>query len=311
MAKEHAQGQIKDWPVVTVVITTKNRKEDLCKCITSAFEQTAPLKVLVIDDGSTDGTFELVREKFPEVQIMRSEVSRGYIVQRNQAARLAQTPVIVSIDDDAVFSTPQVMEQILREFDHPRVGAVTIPMVNVNFSPKVLHRPPSSTGYYAIYSFMGTAHALLRELFLKLGGYREILVHQGEEEDYFIRMLNAGYISRAGRADPIHHFESPRRSWTRMDYFGARNKVLYAWHNVPFPYFPVHLTAATVRAATYTMKPGRLLTRLKGVVNAYAAIMAGRTAREPVAGNVYRVSRDLNKYGPLPLDEIEGELPAR
>ena len=79
-----------------------------------------------------------------------------------------------------------------------------------------------------------------RDLFLGLSGYRDILIHQSEEEDYSVRLLNAGFITRAGNADPVHHFESPKRSLARMDFYGARNKVLYAWHNVPFPHLVKH-----------------------------------------------------------------------
>ena len=129
---------------VTVVITTKNRKEDLRKSILSALEQTACPRVLVMDDGSTDGTSELVKQEFPGVQVERSEISVGLIVQRNRAARLAETPILVSIDDDAVFSTCQVVADTLREFDHPRVGAVAIPVVDVNRSPRERNRTPEA-----------------------------------------------------------------------------------------------------------------------------------------------------------------------
>jgi glycosyltransferase involved in cell wall biosynthesis len=296
-------------PQATVVITTKNRKEDLRKSIASALSQTVDLEVLVIDDGSADGTFDLVREEFPDVRIHRSETSQGLIVQRNRGATLAKTPIVVSIDDDAIFSTSTIMEATLNGFNHPRVGAVAIPVVDVNRSPEVRNQAPDVEKNYAIYDYIGTAHALRRDIFLKLGGYREILIHQGEEEDYCIRMLNEGFITKAGRGDPIHHFESPRRNWTRMDYFGARNKVLYAWYNVPFPQLPVHLAATTFKTATLSPKPGRLLTRLRGVMNAYMGIIAGHHRRQPVADNIYQISRELKRRGPLPFNEIEGKLP--
>jgi glycosyltransferase involved in cell wall biosynthesis len=294
----------------TVIITTRNRKEDLVKSIASALSQTAHPKVLVMDDGSTDGTFDLVLREFPQVKIHRVETSLGLIVQRNRAARLAETPILISIDDDAVFSTPAVVEATVRDFNDSRVGAVGIPVVDVNRSPDVRNLAPSAAGNYALYDYVGTAHALRRDIFLRLGGYREILVHQSEEEDYCIRMLNAGYITRAGNADPIHHYESPRRSFVRMDYYGARNKVLYAWHNVPFPHLPVHLAATTVMTATFSRKPARFLTRLRGVLGAYGMILSGRTSRQPVAVNIYKASRRLKKQGPLRLDEIEANLPA-
>jgi GT2 family glycosyltransferase len=293
----------------TVVITTKNRKDELRNAIVSALAQTIRPEVLVMDNGSTDGTTELVRSQFPEVRIEQSKHSLGYIRQRNRAAQLASHPFVFSIDDDAVFSSPHVMEQTLREFDHPRVGAVAIPFVDVNKSPEIHHRAPAADQVYAGYAYIGTAHALRRDLFLRLSGYREILFHQSEEEDYCIRLLNAGYVTRYGCADPVHHFESPRRSWNRMDYYGARNKVLYACHNVPMPNLAVHLTATTFFTSIYARNPRRFLTRLRGVAGAYSRICTGQIRRQPVARPVYRLSRELKRRGPMRLGEIESQLP--
>lgn len=103
----------------TVIITTKNRKDDLRNAVASALMQDAQPRVLVIDDGSTDGTSEMIRGEFPTVQLERSEQSRGLIVQRNYAATLAQTAFIFSIDDDAVFTTPRIVSQTILEFQNP------------------------------------------------------------------------------------------------------------------------------------------------------------------------------------------------
>ncbi len=294
----------------TVVITTKNRVEDLRKAIASVLAQTAKPEVLVLDDASTDGTSEAIAREFPSVRIERSEASRGYIVQRNRGAGLVQTPIVFSIDDDAVFSSPTIMEQTLREFDHPRVGAVAIPFVHVNQGPTVHQRAPRAEGIYATYAFIGTAHALRRDLFLALGKYRELLIHQSEEEDYCVRMLNAGYITRCGTADPVHHFESPRRSWRRMDYYGARNKVLYAWNSVPWPFLPAHLAATTCMTSIFALQPARFLTRLRGVLAAYALCGRGQADRRPVRPSIYSLSRALKRRGAVPLEELEPRLPA-
>ena len=292
-------------------MTTKNRREDLRKAIASAVAQTAKPEVLVIDDGSADGTAEAVVREFPSVHLHRSEKSLGYIVQRNRGATLTDSPIIFSMDDDALFSSPAVVEQTLREFDHARVGAVAIPFVDVNRSPEVRQQAPDNNRIYATYAYIGTAHAVRRDLFLGLGGYREMLVHQGEEEDYCTRLLNAGYITRCGNADPIHHFESPRRSWARMDYYGARNKVLYAWNNVPFPYTPGHLGATTAKTLAYNLQPGRLVTRLKGVIAAYRLAFTGKCDRRPIMAAIYRLSRDIKRRGAVSLTEIEPLLPAQ
>jgi glycosyltransferase involved in cell wall biosynthesis len=294
----------------TVVITTKNRKEELANAIASALAQDCRPRVLVIDDGSTDGTGELVREKFPQVRLDRAEKSLGYIAQRNRGAALADTPFIVSIDDDAVFSTPRVVSQTLTALDHVRVGAVAIPFVNVNQDNRVRQVAPDDRSVHVVSSYIGTAHALRRELFLRLGGYREFLFHQGEEEDYCLRMLAAGYVVRLGRGDPIHHMESPRRDRRRMDFYGRRNNVLFAWYNVPMPMLPVHLAGTTLRGVQHAIASGRFIKMFQGLGAGYLAIPSEWSKRRPVSAAVYRLDRYLRRCGPVELSQIEAQLPA-
>ena len=134
---------------------------------------------------------EIVRDRFPSVRLEHLEASLGYIVQRNRAARLAATDIIFSIDDDAVFTSPEIVLQTLARFDETRVGAVAIPYVEPRRSAAVYQSAPSAEGIFVSGWFIGTAHALRKDIFLRLGGYRECLVHQGEEMDYAIRMLQA------------------------------------------------------------------------------------------------------------------------
>ena len=94
-----------------------------------------------------------------------------------------------------------------------------------------------------------------------------------------------------------------------MDYYGARNKVLYACHNVPMPNLAVHLTATTFFTSIYAHNLTRFLTRLRGVAGAYSRVCTGQIHRRPVARSVYRLSRELKRRGALRLDEIESKLP--
>jgi glycosyltransferase involved in cell wall biosynthesis len=294
----------------SVVITTKNRKDDLRNALASAVAQDVPLEVLVIDDGSTDGTSDMVRAEFPSVRLHREEQSGGLIVRRNQGARMATTPLIVSIDDDAAFPSPRTIGQTVAEFDHPRIGAVAIPFIDVKKSPAVRTRAPDAPGIWLAANYIGTAHALRKDVFVAVGGYREILFHQGEEVDYCARMLDAGYVTRLGRADPIHHFESPKRDFSRMDLFGRRNDVLFAWHNVPMPYLIPHVLATTVNGTAFGFRCGRPFRMMRGLGRGYRAVPAQWSLRRPISSATYRLFRRLRKATtPLSLQEIEPDLP--
>ena len=282
-------------PAATLVITTRNRRDDLRRAIESAVRQDVVLEILVIDDGSTDGTSEMVRDEFPQVCLERSERSLGLIVQRNRAAKLAIAPVIVSLDDDAEFSTPHVVSQALDDLKPSEIGAVAMPYINLRQDQRIRTRAPNSDGVYLTDSFTGTAHALHRDLFLQLGGYRETLFHQGEERDFCIRMLEAGYFTRLGNSDPIYHYESPRRDVRRMDLYGRRNDILFAWHNVPMPKLISHLAATTLRGISFGVRVGRPIRMLRGLTWGYAACLHQWSQRKPVQEDTYRRFRTLSK----------------
>src|SRR4051794_13985700 len=123
-------------PLASVVITSRNRKDDLLNAIDSCLTQSVPLEVLVFDDASTDGASAAILERFPpdrfpQVRLFTEPKAVGYIVLRNKGARLARSNFIFSIDDDAIFTTSTVVETTLKDFQHPRVGAVAIPFKNI------------------------------------------------------------------------------------------------------------------------------------------------------------------------------------
>ena len=296
-------------PAATVLISTKNRKDELATAIASALTQTVSVEVLVIDDGSTDGTAEMVRERFPAVRLVRHDQSAGYIVRRNQGTELAAAPVVVSIDDDAAFPSPHTVEQTLAEFDHPRIGAVAIPFVDVKHGPGVRQQAPAAESLVTA-SYIGTAHAVRRDLFTRLGGYRTVLFHQGEEGDFCVRQMAAGFVVRLGNADPIHHFESPKRDFSRWDVYGRRNDVLFGWHNAPATALPMHLAGTVVNGLWHGVRVRRPVNMVRGLIRGFAAL-AGPAwrGRRPVSPVVYRLFRELKTGGPQPLEAVLGRLP--
>src|SRR5204862_8182584 len=120
----------------------------------------------VMDDGSTDGSAEMVQSEFPQVALYRFEESKGLIVRRNEAAHLAKGEIIFSIDDDAIFSTPDVINQTLAEFDSPRIGAVAIPYINVRKDSIVRQCTPDGRGPYLTDAYICTTHAVRRSVLL-------------------------------------------------------------------------------------------------------------------------------------------------
>lgn len=288
----------------TIVITTKDRCDELRNALQSCVMQAGQPEILVVDDGSTDGTREMLAKEFPEVCVIRHDTPRGYLVGRNEAAQVATGDVIFSIDDDAVFTTERVVSQTLEHFRDPAVGAVAIPYVDVQRSPTVRQQAPSEDRVWVTDRYVGTAHAVRRSVFLQLGGYRDYFVHQGEERDFCLRLLDAGYVVRMSNGDLIHHFESPKRDTTRMDLYGRRNDVLFAWLNLPWTILPFQLAGTTIKGMWFGIKVGRPLSMLKGLAMGYAAIPKFWRNRSPVKAETYRAFRKLQKRVSLELSEV-------
>jgi GT2 family glycosyltransferase len=301
---ERGPGQ----PAASVVITTRNRRDDLRQAINSALAQTVDVEVIVIDDASTDGTAAMVEGEYPQVRLFRDEQPRGYILQRNRAAGLARAPFIVSIDDDARLVSSRTVEQTLRDFEDERVGVVAIPYADLRPRLVVRQQPPDHHRTWATFRCIGTAHAVRRDLFLDVGGYRPGFVSRCEEADFCVRLLDKGYVTRLGRADLIHHMAAPRDEGDNM-HMQARNDLLHAWANVPLPFLPLRLITVTARHLWWGAVLRHPLRVATGLVLGYRDMTRGTLPRRPVSPATHRIDRRLRRRGPMPMSEVVRRLP--
>lgn len=297
-------------PVASVVIPTFNRVEELRSLLRSAQEQTVPVEIHVMDDGGSNTVAEMIRREFQGVNYHRLAVGRGPAFQRNRGIELASSNIVFPVDDDSLFVSPKTIEQTLAEFNHPRIAAVGIPYINIRQDRIVRQRAPESSRTYIASTFLGASHAIRRDVFLAVGGYREHYFYMGEEGDLCLRMLNAGYLTRLGNADPIYHLESPRRNLGRAGFTGRRNDVLFTWHNVPSLNLPAHLAGTTVNAVRTAVGSGCFWQMMNGTATGYADIFRRWHDRQPVLPQIYRLHRGLKKRGPQVLEEVEALLPA-
>jgi len=297
-------------PAATIVVTTKDRCDDLRTALHSALAQTADAEVLVIDDGSTDGTAAMVAQEFPTVRLHREDRPAGPIIRRNQAAQLARGQIVVSLDDDAHFPSRRTVEQTLADFDHPRIGAVAIPFVDTRKGPELRQRAPDDSRRYLTSTFIGTACALRLDVFRAVGGYRTSLVpRQAEEPDLCLRMLDAGFVTRLGRAEPLVHDESPKRDLGHVYFHAFRNDMLHGWNNVPMPYLPVRLVKATILSTAIAVRTGHLGPLIRGTSAGHATGLRAIRRRNPVQRSTYRVDHLIRRRRPVVLEDVEHRLP--
>lgn len=87
--------------LISVIIPSKDRKISIKRAIESVRQQTAQnVQIVVVDDGSSDGTFEFIQNNLPEVIVIRNETSKGGAIARNQGAQMAEGDYIAFLDSD-------------------------------------------------------------------------------------------------------------------------------------------------------------------------------------------------------------------
>lgn len=292
----------------SIIITTKNRCDELRRAVRSAVGQLCCSEVLVFDDGSSDGTSQMIRTEFPSVRLERVKQSLGIVSARNRAIESAKGDVVITIDDDCVFSSTDTVVRTVADFDAPKVGAVAIPHINVYGTPAAVPAPLPAVPPYVISEFAGGSNAILREVFRALGGYRSAIWRQGEEYDFCTRLLEKGWVTRMGTATPIKHFESPNRNAASIHFHKVRSHILYAWWNVPNVYLPVHISATIAKTIVDAAGHGHLLAGLAGLRAGLSGILTVG-GRHPVCKQAYRLMRQLRRRGITPLSEITQLLP--
>ncbi|MGW1886743.1 bifunctional polysaccharide deacetylase/glycosyltransferase family 2 protein [Streptomyces sp. NPDC001970] len=108
---------------VTVLVPAYNEKECIENTVRSLMASDHPIEVIVIDDGSSDGTADIVDDMWlPNVRVIR-QVNSGKPEALNNGIRNARHDIIVMMDGDTVFE-PSTVRELVQPFGDPRVGAV-------------------------------------------------------------------------------------------------------------------------------------------------------------------------------------------
>jgi cellulose synthase/poly-beta-1,6-N-acetylglucosamine synthase-like glycosyltransferase/peptidoglycan/xylan/chitin deacetylase (PgdA/CDA1 family) len=113
-------------PRMSVLIAAFNEKPVIARTIEAVLANTLqPFEVIVVDDGSNDGTAAEVRERFgedPRVRVV-SQVNAGKAAALNRAIGMSSGELLVCLDADTLFA-PDTLAMLVRHFDDARIGAV-------------------------------------------------------------------------------------------------------------------------------------------------------------------------------------------
>lgn len=112
-------------PLVSVIVVSFNGIRLLPACLESLHTQTYPRReVVLVDNASIDGSVEWVRDRFPDVRIVRNETNRGFAAGCNAGIAVAEGSIIATLNSDAVAGSGWIENGVAAFQDRPDVGMV-------------------------------------------------------------------------------------------------------------------------------------------------------------------------------------------
>ncbi len=227
-ATGQAAGGGGDAPEVSAVVLSWNRQAMLRRCLRALQRQhRPPAEVVVVDNGSTDGTERMLAAEFPDVRLIRLSYDTG-IDGFNVGALNAQHELIVLLDDDSELAEDWLREAVtLLQQESETTAIITSVVVEAGMPEEVIAQQRAPTQPYQS-SFMGGAALVRRGVFVETGMYRREFFLFGNERDFAARLLNRGYrIRLCPTATVFHQRGYGVRLGPESLYYHIRNNIWY------------------------------------------------------------------------------------
>ena len=130
----HSEDQLPPGTVsdLSIVIVCRNNRAYLEPCLNSLYVSSlrSRFDVVVVDNGSTDGSQAMLRKKFPTVQIVQNPSNVGLSKASNQGIRATEGRYVLLLNDDTLVNGPSLDRMVEFLNDHPEAAAVGGQLLN-------------------------------------------------------------------------------------------------------------------------------------------------------------------------------------
>jgi GT2 family glycosyltransferase len=262
---------------VGVVIVNKNAGPHLAETLATLDAQTLPPhRVIVVDNASDDGSFTGLEERFPSIELVRSDTNLGFAAANNLAVGMCDDCEFVALLNPDAFPEPRWLEALLAAADeHPECGFFGSRLV-LAADPKVLDgtgdeyhvcgtawrrdqgadasiaRPEGET-----FSACAAAALYRRDAFLAVGGFDESFFCYYEDTDLAFRLRLVGQRGLYVPGAVARHVGSATAGlYSEFTvYHSARNHTWTFLKNMPGPllwlYLPQHVLTSALMAVLF------------------------------------------------------------
>ena len=200
-------------PVISVIIASYNTRELLSRCLDSIYRVPSDraVEVFVMDDASSDGSPEMVRERFPQVRLIVNRENRGYAYSNNLGIAKSRGQFVYLLNSDTEVH-PGALDHLASFLEtHPDVGAVGSALYNSDGSVQasVKSLPTVRSAFFGKRSW-------LARWFPRFSAIRSELLNWRVEAGV---PFEAGYVSSASIMMPRDVVERVGDLDTRLWYF--------------------------------------------------------------------------------------------
>lgn len=237
-------------PKVSIVILNWNGKKHLKKCLLSIKKVSyMSLETIVVDNGSSDGSAEMVKKEFPQIELVQNKKNLGFSGGNNigikkstgrhvfilnndtEVSKDFLDPLVSAMEKDATLGC--VQPKLLYGTDHMLLNAVGSYFTSTGFLYHYGYRKKTNLKQYnvplTIYSARGAAMLLRRSALNKVGLFDDDFFIFFEETDLCHRLWLAGYKVLYVPNSIIYHYEAVDTSKQMKDYtrnyLSFRNRI--------------------------------------------------------------------------------------
>lgn len=236
-------------PTVSVIVVSYESRAYLPSCLASVVRELGPRdELIVVDNGSRDGSAALVRERFPSAQLIEGP-NVGYAGGNNRGAAAARGEVLVFLNPDTVLQ-PGALGALLAPLHHDASIGLTTPCIVYMRRPDVVNACGNTMHYTGLTycrganrprrdfaasaevdAVSGAAFAIRRALFAALGGFDERFFMYVEDTDLSLRARLLGFRCYYAADAVVLHDHRPAYSPEKAFYLD-RNRHLMLLKNL-------------------------------------------------------------------------------
>ncbi len=117
---------------VSIIVVAWNVRELLHNCLKSVYQETQGIdfEVIYVDNGSADGSVEMVRQEFPQARVIENTDNKGFIRANNQAIEVARGRYVLLLNSDTVVLENAIAKTVEFADAHPQAAVVGCRVLN-------------------------------------------------------------------------------------------------------------------------------------------------------------------------------------